>query len=63
LELTFYYTEGIKVLNATINGKALGRDAAVILRDAMSGGGSREGRLAESRPVRELTRRRCSVER
>jgi hypothetical protein len=37
-EMTLYYIDGSNMLNATVNGKALGREAALILRDAMTRG-------------------------
>jgi hypothetical protein len=36
-EMTLYYFDGTDPLNATVNGKALGHEAAQILRDAMTG--------------------------
>jgi hypothetical protein len=38
--VTLYYTEG-RLLNAPVNGKVLGREAAQILQKAMTGGDNR----------------------
>jgi hypothetical protein len=39
-DVTLYYTEG-RLLNAPVNGKVLGREAAQILQKAMTGGDNR----------------------
>jgi hypothetical protein len=55
--VTFYYTEGSNLLNATVNGKVLGREAAQILEDAMTGADYREEwMLVASRACSRLDR-------
>jgi hypothetical protein len=41
-DLTFYYAYGTNLLNATVNGKVLGHEAAQILEAAITGEDSRE---------------------
>src|SRR6202011_1045254 len=41
-DLTFYYAYGTNLLNATVNGKVLGHEAAQILKAAITGEDSRE---------------------